>query len=158
MSNMYDTVSSICGMRSLREDGIFSNISNFFLYIISFSFLHPSPRVQVFPSHPQASPPVLVGFGEHRVVGHQRCFQLFFSHLLQAEVCKDASPWGIGNGNGVLCVFLGTQNRTQKKLRLTLTVLMLSGEFFWGCLSKAIPKKSVVPLEVGFFLLWQGGW
>lgn len=71
---------------------------------------------------------------------------------------QDASPWGIGKGNGVLCVFLGTQNRTKTKLRLTLTVLMLSGELFWGCLSKAIPQKSVVPLEVGFFLLWQGGW
>lgn len=42
----------------------------------------------------QVSPPVLVRFGEHRVVGHQRCFQLFFSHLLQAEVCKTPVPEG----------------------------------------------------------------
>ena len=118
----------------LHEDSSFPTSPGILIWF-SF-FFHPSCLHQKnadwsssFSITPQASPPVPVRFGEHRVVGHQRCFHLLFSHLLQAEVSKTPVPaplegffppnLGIGNGTGLLLWSFGTQNKT-KNLRLTL--------------------------------------
>lgn len=122
----------------------------FFLYVIWFSFLHPSPRVQVFPS--------LSFFRKHTPPGFASSTCRFWwapccrsSTLLPAVFsssppswsAQDASPWHHLKATVPACFvfFLGTQNRTKKKLRLTLTVLMLPGKFFWGCSQKQSPKN-----------------
>ena len=101
----------------------------FFLYVIWFSFLHPSPRVQVFPS--------LSFFRKHTPPGFASSTCRFWwapccrsSTLLPAVFsssppswsAQDASPWHHLKATVPACFvfFLGTQNRTKKKTSIDL--------------------------------------
>ena len=120
------TLFQVCGMRSLREDGIFSNIPRNSLKIW-FSFLHPSPRVQVFPSLfflRKHTPPGFASstcrFWWAPCCRSSTLLPAVFSSSPPSWSAQDASPWGIGNGTGVLCVFLGYPKQNQNETSIDL--------------------------------------